>query len=374
MNNDLVITWSEIIKRLQGMKKGELKKGVASLVLTSIIILTLVLMTPAQAVELNISTDKATYKINDIVTFNFKIDIQQSERVPIKELTLKINNIEKCKFKVNGEIISGCQNMTINQIQALNYGYGYMQGTGFGHNGATGIEQTTYGYGYGYGYSPMEPSELKYEIKWTTTENDFGDHEAILEAFAQNNEEEFTYISNTANFKIRKGILASQAKAEVNAGDGEATIKGMTFEENTKNKVDFYGDLRSVDSEAAGTIALNADMYKDDGTHRTLQVRMKPKILDDFHRDMIEVEGLAKIEIKTTKKGTKNEKILDEVHVIATVDIKNRMVKIVSEDSENPFSIENMKIKSLDYREYQKSMSTRKGIPVQLTEVFRLSF
>ena len=358
------------------MKKGEIKRGVTSLILTSSIILVLILVAPAEAVEVSISTDKSEYKIKETVTFNLKIDIQDEERVPVKELTLKLNGIERCKFKVNGEIISGCQNMTITPVQILNYGYGYRQGTGFGNDGSTtGIKQTIYGYGYGYGYSPMEPAELKYEVKWQTEETDFGSYTATLEALAQN-EKSFTYISEPTKFKVRKGVLATQAKAEVRGEGGKAAdILGTSFEDvEAKSSIAFFGDLRSADSEAAGVIALNVDMYKLDGTHRTLKVRMNPKILKEFHKDMIEVEGLGKIDIRTTKKGEKNQKIIDEAHVVVEVDIPNKKVKVYSDDLETPFLIEDIKIKSLDYVEYEKKLGIRRGIPTQLIEVFRLSY
>ncbi|MEM4266992.1 MAG: hypothetical protein QW404_02975 [Candidatus Nanoarchaeia archaeon] len=358
------------------MKKGQLKRGITSLILTSVILIVLILVVPAQAVEVSISTDKLAYKVGEVVTFTFKIDIKDQERVPIKELTLKLNGMEKCKFKPNGEIISGCQDMIITPVQVLNYGYGYRQGTGYGSDGTSiGVKQTIYGYGYGYGYVPMEPSELKYEVKWQTKDGDFGQYDAILEAFAQNGENSFTYISNTAPFKIRKGVLATNAKADVEARGGQATIKELPYEGSPKDSTYFYADLRTVDSEATGgKITLNADLYKADGTHTTLEVRMKPKILDDFHRDMIEVEGLAQITIKTTKKGTKNVKIIDEVHVVAEIDIKNRKVHVFSEDADNPFNVEDMKITMMDYREYEKKIGVRKGIPTQLIEVFRLSY
>ncbi len=358
------------------MKKGELKRGVTSLILTIAILIVLTLITPAQAVEVKISTDKAAYKIGEVVTFYFSIDIEDQERVPIKELTLKLNGIEKCKFNPDGIIISGCQDMIITPVQVLNYGYGYRQGTGYGDDGTgIGVKQTIYGYGYGYGYSPMEPSELKYEVKWQTKDSDSGHYDAVLEAFAQNGETSFKYISNTAVFRIRKGLLVGYAKAEVEARGGESTIKGINYEGSPTDSTYFYADLRTVDSiSTGGKITLNADLYKADSTHTTLEVRMKPKILNDFHRDMIEVEGLAQITIKTTKKGTKNIKIIDEVHVVAEIDILNKKVHIFSEDEENPFSVGDMQITKLDYREYEKSIAIRKGVPTQLIEVFRLSY
>ncbi|MFH1332069.1 MAG: hypothetical protein ABIH63_02175, partial [archaeon] len=357
--------------------KGALKRGITSIILTSAIIIVLILVTPAEAVEVSISTDKKEYSINETVTFNVNINIEDQERVPVKELTLKLNGMEKCKFKPDGEIISGCNNMTITPVQILNYGYGYRQGTGFGFDGTSfGVKQTIYGYGYGYGYAPMEPAELKYEIKWQTGEADWGTYNAILEAFAQNTEESFTYISGTATFKVRKGILATQAKAELRAADGKATdIQGISFlDVEEKSSISFYGDLRSTDSNAAGVIALNVDMYKLDGMHRVLRVRMKPSILKEFHRDFIELEGLAQIEIRTTKKGTKNQKIIDEAHVVVEVDIPNKRAKVYSDDQETPFIIEDIKITQLDYVEYEKKLGIRRGIPTQLLEVFRLSY
>lgn len=358
------------------MKKGALKRGITSIILTSAIIIVLILVTPAEAVQVNISTDKKEYSINETVTFNLNIDIETGERVPIKELTLKLNGIERCKFKVDGEIISGCQNMTITPVQILNFGYGYRQGTGFGFDGSTtGIKQTIYGYGYGYGYSPMETGELKYEITWQTGEADWGTYTATLEALAQN-EESFTYISDPTTFKVRKGILATQAKAELRGSGGKATdIMGTSFlDVEQKSSISFFGDLRSVDSGAAGVIALNVDMYKLDGMHRVLRVRMKPAILKEFHRDFIEVEGLAQIEIRTTKKGQKNQKIIDEAHVVVEVDIPNKRVRIFSDDAETPFLIEDITITSLNYVEYEKKLGIRRGIPTQLIEVFRLSY
>ena len=93
-------------------KRG--KKNLTSMLLTVLVLALYLLPNFASAVVVRISTDKSSYENSEVVKFDVSVDIDDGERIPVKNLTLKVNNtIKQCTFRPDGTFISGCDNMNI---------------------------------------------------------------------------------------------------------------------------------------------------------------------------------------------------------------------------------------------------------------------
>jgi hypothetical protein len=202
----------ENIRIVAGERKS--KKVIPALVIIAIIVM-LVLVGPASAISLHVSTDKGSYAPADDVVFTVGVDITENgERVPVQNVTLTVsggtNTSKTCVFYPNGTKISGCDHMTISRTvtSSSSYGYGYMFGYGYGYNppsGSYGTANRTFDYGYGYGYDSGYDwsggdSELLYTITWDadTDEAGYGSYTARLSAFAQQGSTSRIYKSATA--------------------------------------------------------------------------------------------------------------------------------------------------------------------------------
>lgn len=151
----------------------------------TILILSLIIFAgPAKAFVLGLDTDKDTLTKGGEITFTASLDIEAMDKyLPIKELYLFFNDDEVCKFDVDGDIISGCDGMTITPISVLSnndkgygYGYGYDNSYGYGYGYDFG-----YGYGYGYGYGTGGSEvHLAYKIILDTTNYETGDYVSQL--------------------------------------------------------------------------------------------------------------------------------------------------------------------------------------------------
>lgn len=129
-------------------KKGK-KQNLVSLLLTILVIAMYLIPNFAQAVSVNVLTDKAEYTPTDsIVNANLTVTIREGERIPVQDLSLLLNDIEICKFNFDGSKITACTGITIAQISPGAYGEGILNAT----DEATS-EFTSFGYGlleYGY--------------------------------------------------------------------------------------------------------------------------------------------------------------------------------------------------------------------------------
>ncbi|RLG13909.1 MAG: hypothetical protein DRN71_03985, partial [Candidatus Nanohalarchaeota archaeon] len=121
-------------------------KQYTSAIITFFIIAILLISGPVQAMTLSIIDLPDYAEIGEIINFMLDIDIDASERVPIKEIILSINSTE-CRYHTNGTLnpISpvNCSAFTLTRTQDTPYTYGQ----GYGHD-----NYTTQNYGYGYGY------------------------------------------------------------------------------------------------------------------------------------------------------------------------------------------------------------------------------
>ena len=124
-----------------------MKKRLVSVILSAFIISLIIMAGPARGVNVDLNTDKEIYTKGEDIIFNANIDIENNERIPARELTLELNGVDACKFNIQGEIISGCQNMNIELTANPDSSYGYGYGYGYGFNGNEN-KGTNFGYGY----------------------------------------------------------------------------------------------------------------------------------------------------------------------------------------------------------------------------------
>ena len=233
-------------------KSNKKHKNLVSILLTILVIALYLLPNFVSAVSVRVKTDKDSYENSEVVTFDVSVDIEDGERVPVQHLTLKINETLKvCTFRPDGTLVSGCENMKVISKHIFdagygygydNYGYGY--GYGYQHLGTPfatfgyGTTNTTFGYGYGYGsgygygYGLTFPSELSYLIEWDIGKEGIhsGRFAGILEAFAKNGVDEFTYLSKDPTVFDISGdnLLGNLDDVATNIPDLTLEIDGST--------------------------------------------------------------------------------------------------------------------------------------------------
>lgn len=134
-----------------------------SVFITAIIIGLLVFVGPVNAYQLQLSGFKQAYSLGDTINFLGKVEINSDERVPIKNVSLEVNNKIVCVFDVSGNELTSCDGIDVGLISnSANFGYGYGYGNFNGSNG----NYSGYGYGYGYGYGGT--GEIVYNISIET--------------------------------------------------------------------------------------------------------------------------------------------------------------------------------------------------------------
>jgi len=149
-----------------------MKKEIISII-SSFLILLVIILIPANAIELSIIVPNTS--ITDDLSVNFigELNINSNEIVPITNISAKIydnsqNLISVCYFDINGNKLNGCDSRftEINKIKDTTVeNYGTLNSNGF--NGSENVEEN-YGYGYGYGFSEtvLNDIELRYNISW----------------------------------------------------------------------------------------------------------------------------------------------------------------------------------------------------------------
>ncbi|MFH1801907.1 MAG: hypothetical protein ABH864_00480 [archaeon] len=137
------------------------KSKILAVLFTTLVITLLVLTGPVQGFNLNLSVNKTRPIQGDTLTFTAQIEVESGESLQIEKLILELSGPEEisCAFTRDGEILDGCEDITITKIQDTSYSYGY-------------------GYGYGYGYS--QSGFLKYKIELNTEHVKPGKYTTLL--------------------------------------------------------------------------------------------------------------------------------------------------------------------------------------------------
>jgi hypothetical protein len=147
-------------------RNGKIDKILGVLV-TMLIIGLLVFVGPVDAYQLQLSGLKSSYNFGDTINFLSKVNINSDERVPIKNVSLEVNNQVVCTFDVLGNKLTACNGVNISLVSnTVNYGYGYGYNSFINSSGGNYTGQS-YGYGYGYGGS----GEIVYNVSIQTPQS-----------------------------------------------------------------------------------------------------------------------------------------------------------------------------------------------------------
>lgn len=171
------------------------KRRSLSVMFTFLIITTLILIGPAQAVQVNIITEPNNAVAGEDVIFVAEVKIEdQDAYVPITYTNIIFegpeNFSETCKYTHDTGILECDLDVEVNfYVDApQGYGYGYSYGYGYG-----------YDFGYGYGYNQ---GNLFYSINWhTPTDATGGDYTVKVVAVAEG-DETYEFSSGEKEFTI----------------------------------------------------------------------------------------------------------------------------------------------------------------------------
>ncbi len=160
-----------------------------SVVFTSLIILTLVLMGPANAVSILISEPNDANQGGD-VEFTVTVDLTTPDMyLPVAYTNLIFTNPDGSQFecKVFNDGSTDCDNINAEVTFDTSYGEGHQFGYGYGYQPdyGYGYEYTYFGYGYGYGYGYWdENGQITYDITLHLEENSqVGEYKVKAETF-----------------------------------------------------------------------------------------------------------------------------------------------------------------------------------------------
>lgn len=122
------------------------------ILLSSIVITLIFLAGPAGAISIKFTgLSQLSYQPGESIEFEAQIEVHSSEIAQVQSLALNINNLAECTFNQSGQIISGCDGVTIALIS---------------NNPVSGGS----GYGYGYGYASSD-SILTYKFTIETPQS-----------------------------------------------------------------------------------------------------------------------------------------------------------------------------------------------------------
>ena len=209
------------------------KRGLAKsfiLIITLGVLITLILSAPAQAYILKLDSSNTSVQKGEKVNFVGSVQKEMNDRANITSLEFILEGPLKiiCKFKLDGEIISGCNGITIQVTSTCtDPGYGYTNCN----------NESGYGYG-GYGNS----NELLYNITYDTGKYFAGKYTPSFVVKSGN---------SVLNSKLGEELVVSpgsipgaQKSCSIRAKDGTAIINGESF--GNKNKINFYIPLKGA--------------------------------------------------------------------------------------------------------------------------------
>ena len=159
-----------------------------SVIFTSLIIISLVFMGPASAINLIISEPNDARQGED-VEFTVTVDLNSPDMyLPIAYTTLIFTDSEETTFecKVYNDGTTDCDNIDVTATFDLTYGEGPQFGYGYGYDQryGYGYDYTYFGYGYGYGYAG-EDGQITYDVTLHLDDNaQTGEYTVRAETYA----------------------------------------------------------------------------------------------------------------------------------------------------------------------------------------------
>ncbi len=194
--------------------KGK-KRSIFSILLTLIVIAIYLIPNFAQAVSVDITLDRDEFIPSDtIVGGDLTINIRDGEIVPIQNLILFLDDVEVCRFNVDGSIDSGCVGITI--IRNNPGEEDFVEGDQTGTDEATGDSvDLGYGYGYGYGYGLAYDGLLSYRIEGDKAGIGEGEHTfkisvnavGSVDSHFYSEEASFTVSSTAADLEVIESFV-----------------------------------------------------------------------------------------------------------------------------------------------------------------------
>jgi len=177
---------------MERVQRVVFSKGILSLLITAGIIAALFFAShPAQALTVTVAQSDTTGALGGTYTFNIRVDVTNSDLLPIRHVDLQIYNADN-----PGTYTASCTNLPLpataggtatgsysgafgtvsasgTSASGWGYGYGYRQGYGYGYQSGSWITYPFgYGYGYGYGYGGYVGStSITYTVYWTSSAN-----------------------------------------------------------------------------------------------------------------------------------------------------------------------------------------------------------
>jgi len=264
--------------QLRKLGKVNEKHKSLSAVLTSLVIITLILMGPANAVSINISNIDESVQ-GSTVNFQIEVDLTTPDMyLPIAYTNLIFtdpsNNQFSCKVYNDGSIENSteCENLSVTTNFNLTYGEGHQFGYGYGYdsNHGYGYENTYFGYGYGYGYAG-ENGKITYNATLQlTNSSETGDYKVKAE----------TYVASEDSFDDNQGFtycdtMFGMYQGYYNMVPQNGTYYDATLDLNNDSKIDlsdislFAGSntYNSTDSEMFGRFV---EYYRFRSTNGTI--------------------------------------------------------------------------------------------------------
>lgn len=369
------------------LDKSAKKRDLISLVLTGIIIFGIIVAGPVEAVIVKIDTNKQVYKDDDTdVQFVVSVDIQKNEIVPLKYLTLYIEDdfnksnapVKVCKFYPDGSIIyqydlhhniinNTCENIVIvpvnegNRVESDNLS---ASGYGYGDQDKPKSDKISFGYGYGYEEEIRKAgtfAELTYGVQWDISNEPAanGKYSTRVEALAVGSSRQYTYTSKGTNsFHLQRSDIARalvQEEFTITGSEVDITEIGTADPEFTKQDVLFEGTVRKATLEGVdyvdGKISITAYAEKNDTTKVWLNMVMRDTDLVEYGEQSIEIVGPAEVDYKKTKQGSwinanrqgreKTEQLSATLkYVYVTINREDNTVSIMSTDKRLPIDID----------------------------------
>jgi len=229
---------------------------------------------PAQALTTTI-TRPTTATIGSTYTFTVKVDVKDTELLPIQSADLHIYNTSSpATYKaiwtnlplsttttpyITTATIKGtsdtCGTISITAVAEPDWGRGYGYRLGYAHN--TGYRYFGYGYGYGYGYGGyMGATFITYSVVWTSPSWPAGNYTIETRV----NSGDTGYFENTATFTLAAaagggGAGPAAAAAGTNDVSGSVNAEGEFTESFTASSANGFCEL----SIAKGTKALTKE-------------------------------------------------------------------------------------------------------------------
>ena len=253
------------------MNKDGIKRNIASIFLTIVIISILVLTGPAHAIEINLIDVPQSIDVSDssIINFSLEIEVNDGEFLPLLETNVKFSTDShqvQCKINSDNDV-EGCNFLNVDSktITGLNIGqdFGYGYGYGYGSNNF-GLQDFGYGYGYGYGtrgfMGGIGSGKIVYELAINSAllPSEFIDHDVNIEAEIIGGDE-----NDKASFRGSGEFSVIQTQSDNDLIQVNDAYDALTLEmilNGNKNDGSVIADLKLPTSlEGAGIVWQSSD-------------------------------------------------------------------------------------------------------------------